>query len=253
MNPILLLLSIVISLLLISCPRGGEAQVAPVILRDGVYVPVHHEQIRLDSEVMIMRLNWQSYTVDSVFHFFNTGDATKAWVGTPIAGSGPPASQVPGWAGYTKYKFISFHGWINGRSAKFFEAPGPLPHLAENQDKLTPRRHYEKCGWMMVKEVLFAARTSTTIRVRYEVAYVIDLMTNVAGYDRSIGRYWKDRIGGSILIVDGTFIGHPGGLKTHGLGDTRNISVNLIKYEQMDYEPTPEYWLGVSFPRQGGG
>lgn len=67
----------------------GSTNDGPIWLMGGGAAPKSsHPSIRMDSEEVTIRLGQDTYTVDAVFHFFNTGATTTEWVGFPKRGIG---------------------------------------------------------------------------------------------------------------------------------------------------------------------
>ncbi len=240
----------VIAGLLISLPGFVDAQLAPVAYRHGRYEYVPHEQIRLDSQRIIIRLNWESYTVDDVYHLVNTGDSTTAWVGVPMIGSEAPYFQHPVWIGFRNYDFMSFDAWVNGRKTEFTEAPGPQPSFAVDYGSLRTRvRHHDKMDWIKVKQVRFPGHAKTTVRIRYEVGYKKGINETYLRYDLLGSRYWKDRIRKSLFLIDSSLVGGTDRIKPLELGDTRDISNDLRMYEVLNHVRGPTACLTISFRR----
>jgi hypothetical protein len=140
---------------------------APILLMSGGASPrSRHDSIRMDSENVTIGLQKNTYTVDAVFHFFNSGTTTTEWVGFPKRGRGY-ADMFHG-----TNDFIRFETWVNGEKAAFSEersrswGAGRLFRklFAIFAIQITDDR------WL-VKHVAFPGHATTTTRVRYEARY----------------------------------------------------------------------------------
>jgi hypothetical protein len=73
-----------------------------------------HKSIRLDSEEVTIHLREGSYTVDVVFHFFNTGETTTEWTGFPKRSITQGLAQ-------SRVNFRRFNTWANGQEIAYSE------------------------------------------------------------------------------------------------------------------------------------
>lgn len=224
------------------------------VLQGGSVAPMFpQESIRMDSMHVTIRLKRKSYVVDAVFGLYNTGRTKKERVGVLKCtyGSWRYAPMI--------YDFIRFDGWIEGRRAEFsqtldfFEPPIVRSMHLRGVD-LAPR--------YIVSEVVFQGHTRTTIRIMYEAHYWRDWEgsykkghAHARGmYQYGTSRYWKDKIGKAVFILDYTGVGEAlqyleGPPRCPGA--RRLITEDVLKYEISDFEPRvrSELSFGYELPR----
>lgn len=198
-------------------PHGLRADIAPLQASGGAAsAKTVHQTIRMDSEEVKVTLEKGSYTVEAVFHFFNSGGTTTEWVGFPKGDqSYAPLPDSP-------TDFIQFHAWINGKKATF-----------SNEDK----------HWMSHR-VTFQGNTRTIIRIMYEANYY---RGTIATYVIGTGAGWKDNIGTAQFVVDGSKIG---GTENFSAGLRNNKAYRLqsekaVRLELKDFEPNPKEALWI--------
>lgn len=191
-----------------------------------------NETIRLDSAQVIFRLRPSSYTVESDFHFFNTGEATTEWLYFPAASRKdcPPFSD-----------FMWFDTKIEGGKASFSEDRDFFKNAGDDSQYVagfTPDT--EPKGRVML--VTFPGHAVTTLHVSYEARYKGDRSdrgAHVAFLNMEARRYWKDKIRKSVMIVDasglygtmasrGQFLTEPG---------SRKIGDSVERHETVDVDP----------------
>jgi len=221
---------------LLFIPSPGISNDAPLWLMSGGAAPKSgNTTIRMDSEEVTIQLNKDSYTVDAIFHFFNTGETTTEWVGFPKRGAGY-SDMFSG----TK-DFIRFKTWVKGLEVQFWEERALLDGLRLFLRRMT-QDHIRDYRWM-VKQVVFPGLSETTTRVRYEAPY--DRRDAWAAYYiYGTGSYWKDNIGKATFTVDGGDVlkaEHIAVRDRPALEATRKlISESLVQYELHDFKPHPE-------------
>jgi ankyrin repeat protein len=199
----------------------------------------------LDDQEVIIRLKASTYTVDAIFHLYNTAETTTEWIGFPKNATG----RQPGPAGKIS-DFIRFKVRVNEKEVPFAEEREFVQPLSERIHVGPPR----KSKWLM-GQATFPGHAVTTIRVTYESYYgSCGLGCEEASYIYGTGGFWKDNIGSAIFIVDSTERGGTdnirGGFsqtetKNH-LVQQRSISKNLVRYEISEFEPHPESALSFT-------
>lgn len=220
-------------------PSEAAADDAPIWLMGGGATPMSsHSTIRMDSEEVTIRLHKDSYTVDAIFHFFNTGETTTLWVGFPKRGIGSSATFTG------TPDFIHFQTWIGNQQVAFREerelwSRVPIFLRGIFSAIVEDRR------WM-VKEVTFAGHTEATTRVKYEAPYhFIDIKS--AYYIYGTGSYWKNNIGKATFIVDASEIGGTTKIRTNlPQQDQKQITEHTVTYELKDFEPPREATFRIS-------
>lgn len=227
-----------------------------------------HKTIRLDSQEVTIRLGALKYTVEAVFHFFNTGDITTEWVGFPKWVESRDGTRAVS-------NFIRFNSWVNDRSVEF------SPERDQTKDSLGRHRQpssaseaptmnlpgtaKEEPQWL-ARQVTFPGHENTTIRVTYEAPYYpnYEKGRGEAIYLYETGSMWKGNIGKAVFIVDGTEVG---GLKhvsisfettggtLPGAENMRlrpwSMSKNVVRFNMEDFEPQPGSQLVISFRQKG--
>jgi len=221
----------------------------------GVSPKSPHPTIRLDDQEVIIRLKPSTYTVDAVFHLFNTAETTTEWIGFPKNATG----RQPGPHGRVE-DFIRFEVMVHEESVPFTEKPdvAKSAHVLPRAPCSKPVR---TSSWLM-GEATFPGNAMTTIRVRYESYYGnCGLGCQQAVYIYGTGRYWKDNIGKATFIVDST---EKGGAETAAPSFSptetkkfvihrRLISQNIAQYEIRDFEPDPQSTLSFMFTNRRPG
>lgn len=197
----------------------------------------HHETIRMESMRVTIRLRRESYTLDALYSFVNTGDTRKELVGFMKSGM-PRPSYFP-----ILSDFIRFNAWVNGRQALFSYHPDFLD-LSINREIDT---QVFTDPQTMVNQVVFPGIARTTIRVRYDANY--------EGHQKSVGdcgrfylkgrywfgpaRYWKDKIGQVTFVIDYTDVGGiTNSLSCTLANNARTITENVMMYRCEDVEPS---------------
>jgi hypothetical protein len=208
--------------MLLAAPNVLKADVAPLQASGGsVSAKTIHKAIRMDSEEVKIHLEKGSYTVEAVFHFYNTGDTTTEWVGFPKGDqSYEPLPDNPP-------DFIQFHAWVDGNRATF-----------SDKDKL----------WL-AQRVKFPGNAKTIIRIMYEANYY---RGSIATYVIGTGAAWKDDIGKALFIVDGSEIGGTENFSA-GLRHSKArpmLSAKAIRLLLKDFEPKPKEALRIELNSQ---
>lgn len=258
MIPVREMLSALIVAGLLVAAFPARADVGPVnsLKGGGAAAPGSpHQAIRLDSQEVTIRLKGFAdlrYTVDAVFHLFNTGETMTQWVGFP-------KWVVTDNGSHTLSSFIRFDAWVNGRKAKFTEEQdlsqetqigvGPPPSLLKRRSM---KQHYlhEERRWL-IHQVTFPGHTPTTIRVTYEAPYYYDGAKAIYLY--GTGSFWKGNIGKAVFIVDSGEVGGTENIsisfeearRTKAMSQNIrvrpwSISRNVVRFELRDFEPDPE-------------
>ncbi|MFC1834436.1 hypothetical protein ACFL2Q_06845 [Thermodesulfobacteriota bacterium] len=258
LQPILMIGTFLVTMLaatgchLLSPRCGPEWEFSPLGFRSGALAPKSpHQSIRMDSQEVIMRLEDNSYTIDAVFHFYNTGDSTTEWVRLPKRGM----SCRRGRALYPE--FIRLDTWIDGTKVQFAEERSLMRRAKDfffpeasspTRDSLRPELYNR---WM-AKRVTFPGRSGTSIRVSYDAEYVSgggpppSPTSSGAYYIVGTSSYWAGEIKNFVFTVDASQIGGTAnlvGLSPLGL---ERITEDFARYELCDYEPMPEEVVGVS-------
>jgi len=195
----------------------------------------------MDSEDVTIRLHKDSYTVDAVFHFFNTGETTTELVGFPKRGSGNEFSFHTG-------DFIRFETWVDGEKAQFSEEREPFCGVRKFLSRIFSNR-VQDYRWL-VKQVTFPGHSTTTTSVHYEAPYHKS-DGRCAFYIYGTGSYWKDSIGKAVFTIDGTDVVEAPNIMVTcppNLAITRKqISANALRYELTDFKPESQAVLTVCF------
>jgi uncharacterized protein len=248
-----LLVYVFVSALMLA-PQPGRADITPIDYTPppsggGVSPRNPHPSIRLDDQEVIIRLKRGEYTVDAVFHLFNTGEKSTEWIGFPKN----PAGRLPGPLGRVD-DFIRFDVWVNGNKVPFADERD-LIKSAQNVLQGLRGRRVQYTGWLM-GQASFPGHVTTTIRVSYASRYGnCGMNCAKAVYIYGTGGYWKDNIGKATFIVDGM---QRGGAQWAGasFGATetdkylihrRLLSESLAQYEIRDFEPSPDGALTFMF------
>lgn len=245
---------ILVSALLVCIATPARADWATVQLAGGAVSPKKgHGAIRMDSEEVIIRLRKDRYSVDAVFHFFNTGRTTTEWVGFPKRGV---------------FEFIRFDTWVDGRKAQVTEERdagttrsivkrmisgfSSLVLQQRTREWPNPGAPKPEDRWL-VQHVTFPAQASTTIRTSYEGFYTWGFSMD---YILETGAYWKDRIGKITFIIDCTDVGGIENVRvnTQELGivpGAQSIGDNLLKLELGEAKPPPWSKLSIYLKKTG--
>ncbi|MEW6351585.1 MAG: ankyrin repeat domain-containing protein [Thermodesulfobacteriota bacterium] len=202
----LILCAIVTGLVLVPCP-GSADMIGP-----GYVFPPHsgtpslaspQPAIRLESEQVTIRLGYGVYSVDALFHFFNTGETITERVRFPKLPAETPR-------GYHGGNFLRIDAFVNGRNVHLVKKAGIRGHL---------RSFW---GWWaswgpgdpakMEYEVKFPAQAQTAIRIRHETQYRPCgggglSVCSKAAYACGSGRSWASNSGKRTFIVDAEEIG----------------------------------------------
>ncbi len=218
----------------------GETNEMPMGLVGGGPSPKgHHQSIRMESEEVTIKLLYDSYIVDAVFHFFNAGETTTEWVGFP---------KVFG----KTFQFIKFETWVNDQEVEFTEVSekGNLPGLWDSVHKFLSDEDGEPTGvpgdhWM-AKKVTFSGHSATVTRVRYKAKYE----GICARYIYGTGSFWNGTIGKAVFIIDGNQASKMN-FRVRGEPATSTqtlISPKQVKYEISDFKPSdPHAEIEVCF------
>jgi len=194
----------------------------------------------MDAEQVTILLHMDSYTVDAIFHFFNTGDTTTEWVGFPKRGMGYSGT----FTGTTD--FIRFQTWVGQEEVLFREERdfwSRIPIFVRGlfSNIVTDNR------WL-VKQVTFAGHGETVTRVRYETHYHVTEGKS-ALYIYGTGSHWEGNIGKATFIIDASEIGGTGKIRVNLPEASRQqVTGNTVSYELRDFEPHPNACLKVFFP-----
>ncbi len=200
------------SFFLVFSPKQVLGNDAPINLQSGGAQPLSGPlSVSMKSEVVTIKLGKDSYIVDAMFDFLNTGKTVKLNVGFPKNGEGWLDTRFS----HTS-DFIKFETWVDGSPASFAEEPNSasveghytlpelIKHIKRVDDPKALQLRAQDYRWM-VKKVIFPSNTITTTRVRYEAPYQ-DFGECKAGmtYIYGTGSYWRGNIGESRFIVDAT-------------------------------------------------
>ncbi|WP_157212264.1 hypothetical protein [Desulfomonile tiedjei] len=209
-----------------------------------------HATIRMDSEQVIIRLKKKTYTVDALFHLFNTGETTTEWVGFPKQRYDMTKS-MPGFP--VESDFIRFDTWIDGTKIEVEEESNPESNpepgivnrilsafnrvlFASGLGSLPPIKE----RWL-VHHITFPGHTRTTIRTSYESHYSIQTERK-AYYIIGTGRLWKDNIGKAVFIIDSLDVGGTNRIRVNFpvAPGPRLLGNNLLRFEIEDAQPRPD-------------
>lgn len=223
-------------------PTHGIANDGPIRLMGGSASPKSsHPSVRMDSEEVTIPLHKNSYSVDAVFHFFNTGEAVTELVGFPKRAEGMEGS-------WRMENFIRFETWVNDERAPFTEEPRLFrdARLFLSGVFSNVVRDYR---WL-VKQVTFPGNAKTTTRVSYEASYT-PFEHWAAFYVYGTGSFWKGNIGKGTFTIDGNNVvaaRHFDVRCDPKLASTRAVvSEYVVQYELTNFKPSPEATLAVWF------
>ncbi len=238
---------------------------APVILDSGgAQVMSGPITVKMESEVVQIRLGKDSYIIDATFNFRNTGEYTVIIdVGFPKNGQ----VWVDDRFSHT-VDFIKFETWVNGEPVNCVEQPnmarieGPytlpdlIKHIKETKDIRLLRLNAIDNRWMVKEKVKFPPNKITTTRVRYEAPYnSAEPCKGVMEYIYGTGQYWKGNIGKSTFIINSTGIpkdDRPRHLYISDEEDKKkaritNPRAGIIQCVIENYKPhTSDAWIAIS-------
>jgi hypothetical protein len=232
-------------------PNRGMTDQTPLFVEGGGVSPKsEHETVRMDSEQVIIRLGQETYTVDAVFHLFNTGETVTEWVGFPkrrikliVGGSAQP-------------DFVRFDTWVDGRHVEVTELPDPHADVSFWEERVAPlydrllpsvyrftRRGYMRNGWM-AQRVTFPRHARTSIRTIYEAEYPYRGPRR-AVYIFGTGRYWKGGIGEATFVIDCTGVGGTSKVDVDFpvAPGPKTLSGNVIAFDVKKLNPPPDAQL----------
>ncbi len=225
--------------LLLFFPITGATNDGPVQVMGGSASPKGpHEFIRMDSEEVKIKLLENSYEVDAVFHFLNTGETTTEWVGFP-------KYAIP------THDFIKFETWIDDQAVQFTEKSATQSGLRSFLDRIFSDGVFDN-RWM-VKSVTFPGHKFTTTRVKYEAEYQPVAGDDCVYYDYGTGSLWKGNIGKAVFAID-----------TNGTVDPESVSLtcdpvlkaslklvssNKMVLDASDFRPPSNARLSICFGR----
>lgn len=177
---------------------------APLLLGGGT-------DVRMDLQDVIIRLKKESFTVDAVFHFFNTEGTTTESVA------------------FGRRPVFKRHDiWVNGRDPDELQLPWFWRFFRFLREIFPPSQSREE---YLVYPITFPGHERTTIRVSYEQA-------NHGRYDFGTARYWQGNIGVASITIDGSEIG---GRRSFWVGCLPNWqwleTDNAVRLDACDFEP----------------
>jgi hypothetical protein len=232
-------------------PNPGMANQTPLHVEGGAATPKSRDKaVRMDSEQVMIRLGQRSYTVDAVFHLFNTGERVTEWVGFPKR----RVKLMP--QGLTPRDFVRFDTWVDGRHVEVSELREAQAHVSLWEDLVSLRYRLERLIYLfpghgpmrnewMGHRVTFPPHTKTSIRTIYEAEYA-----NAGGalYIFGTGRYWKDGIGEATFVIDCTDVGGTGKVDVHFpvAPGPKILSENLITFDVRKLKPPPDAQLYIT-------
>ncbi len=233
-----LLLCLIVGCLAVGGNPGSADAASRVKFSGGCVFPIDSNTgIRMDAMEVTFRLRNTGYTVDAVFHLFNTEAATTQQVAFPKFGFGQRLPVID---------FVRFDAWIDGKKAAFSEdrdlhpKTGPFyPHCSSYART--------KVAWL-VSRVSFPGKAITRHRVRYDA---LNTGGGTADFYFGTGRHWKGPIGKAVFTIDGTDVGGAGFVGVSsvlGFIGPRRVGRNIVRYELRAFEPSLESPLFV----QGG-
>lgn len=221
-----------IALAVFFAPSLSGANDAPIRIKGGgASLNSPHPTIRMHSEEVAIRLHKDSYTVEAVFHFFNSGETTTEWVGFP--------KRALGYLSFEPQDFIRFETWVDGKKTTFLEEPVPFRGVRNFLDALVSQSGVLTDYRWLVKRVTFPAHATTTTRVRYEAAYHRLSDAKIAYYIYGTGAYCKGTIGNAVFEVDGSDVGGIRHFKVMIDRSAKRTTIleNLLRYELKNFKP----------------
>jgi hypothetical protein len=234
-------------------PNPGMTDQTPLHVVGGGATPKsQHETVRMDSEQVMIRLGQRSYTVDAVFHLFNTGETVTEWVGFPKR----RVKLIP--RGLTPPDFVRFDTRVDGRHVEVSELRDAHTLASLWEDLVSLRYRLDRLIYLfpghgpmrnvwMGQRVTFPRRTRTTIRTIYEAEYSYPVWPRGAWYVYGTGRYWKDGIGEATFVIDCTDVGGTGKVDVcfPVAPGPKTISGNVIIFGAKKLKPPPEAQLYI--------
>lgn len=146
-----------------------------------------HPTISMEDESVHIVMKPEQYTVDALFHFYNSGDSTTTLVGFPIEGT-------TRYLELAKKEVFAFHTYVNGKEVATKDVD-----LDKSDDELRDFSY----KYFKIKEVTFPAHSTTTTRVEYSAPYGKFIPAiNWLQYDYSTGASWKGPIHLAVFRVD---------------------------------------------------
>jgi hypothetical protein len=218
----------------------------------GVSPKSEHETVRMDSEQVIIRLGVVTYTVDAVFHLFNTGETTTEWVGFPKR----RVKLIP--RGLTPPDFVRFDTWVDGRHVQVSELRDAHTLASLWEDLVSLRYRLRRLIYLfpghgpvrnewMGQRVTFPRHARTTIRTIYEADYPHH-GPREAVYIFGTGRYWKDGIGEATFVIDCTDIGGISKVDVYFpvAPGPKILSGNVMAFDVRKLKPPPDAQLDIA-------
>lgn len=235
-------------------PNSGMTNQTPLHVVGGGATPKsQHETVRMDSEQVMIRLGLRSYTVDAIFHLFNTGETVTEWVGFPKR----RVKLTGGWL--PQPDFVRFDTWVDGRHVNATEFRDAQAHVSLWEDLVSLRYRlsqliyrYAPLGPMrnewMGQRVTFPRHARTTIRTIYEAEYSYPVWPRGAFYIFGTGRYWKDGIGEATFVIDCTDVGGTSKVDAYFpvSPGQKMISENVITFDAKRLKPPPDAQLDIA-------
>jgi hypothetical protein len=216
----------------------------------------------MDSLQVIMRLKPDSYTVDAVFAFYNTGPTTTAQIRFPNAGGAgySPLPDTPA--------FMRFDLWANGKQTQVTDGKDAVSRVKASLQELVPMEWFGDppeivrsvdallspgiVNWLFA-EVAFPARALTVIRLACEGIYAqLTDGGSEAGFCLETALKWKGAIRNASFTIDCTEIGGLERCDVRLHEYTREwsaqITKNTIRYEKSNFDRLErQKWISVSF------
>ncbi|MEW6351666.1 MAG: ankyrin repeat domain-containing protein [Thermodesulfobacteriota bacterium] len=219
--------------------------------------------IRLDLMEVTIQLKKVTYSVDAVYHLFNTGQPATVMVAVPkevrgntefdtLRGNVYETSSAP----WPVRDFPRFDAWVNGRKTEFEEV---CDLSSETRARIFGRHPRRFSHWgervptrWMTEKVTFAGKTVTTIRVRYAGFMQRNLVGGLpldpsCYYLWGTGRSWKGRIGKATFVINSTDFGRqPGAEFTSILPCPRCLTKTIATLQIREFEPSIRILLGLN-------
>ncbi len=247
---ILSLIAVLLVAIAHAAPRSCRSYLNRTMIRlqGGCIAPsAPNENIRLDVMHVTIRCKRDSYSVDAVYHLFNTGKAATVTVGVPKFGRLADHPDCVDPDNPEICDFLGFDAWVNGRKTEFSEvrhfftdqAARPIEGYCNDLVPGCASQKTSETRWM-TKKVTFPGNALTTIRVWYQAFYNVKVVISglpdeMALYDFSMGRYWKGKIRKATFIYDKTDVRRADCRK----GDHKNA---VWAWQIHEFEPSPEYY-----------
>ena len=172
-------------------PQPGITDITPIDYSPpptggGISPKSPHPAIRLDDQEVIVRLKPYTYTVDAIFHLFNTGETSTEWIGFPKNSTG----RSPGPLGRVD-DFIRFEGSVNGQTIAFTEERDLIKGARATQVGILSRGKNHD-GWLVgegafpgMRKRRFASGTRHVTAIAEWVAAKLCTFTGPAGTGRT--------------------------------------------------------------------